>query len=239
MLNRLRKLVVKTALPLPVTARHVEYSAIASADDDAVAPSDALIDVALKCVSRTRQISMHAVTARMTGPPFYPEVWPGEHYRLLAGVSAQIEPKTVVEIGTATGLSALAILQTLSPGAALHTFDIIPWEQFPDTCLRGEDFADGRLQQWIGDVGNAEVMRQHAELFARADFIFIDGPKDGVFEQKLLDQFSSMNLPQHPLLLLDDIRVWNMLAIWRRIRRPKLDLTSFGHWSGTGLVSWV
>lgn len=38
--------------------------------------------------------------------------------------------------------------------------------------------------------------------------------------------------------LFDDIRVWNMLAIWRGIRRPKLDLTSFGHWSGTGLVDY-
>ncbi len=38
--------------------------------------------------------------------------------------------------------------------------------------------------------------------------------------------------------MFDDIRVWNMLEIWRGIRRPKLDLTSFGHWSGTGLVDY-
>jgi hypothetical protein len=30
-----------------------------------------------------------------------------------------------------------------------------------------------------------------------------------------------------------------MLAIWRRIRRPKLDFTSFGHFTGTGLVLWA
>jgi hypothetical protein len=31
----------------------------------------------------------------------------------------------------------------------------------------------------------------------------------------------------------------NMIGIWRGIRHPKLDLTSFGHWSGTGLVEWI
>ena len=28
------------------------------------------------------------------------------------------------------------------------------------------------------------------------------------------------------------------LRIWRAIARPKLDVTSFGHWTGTGLVEW-
>jgi hypothetical protein len=27
-----------------------------------------------------------------------------------------------------------------------------------------------------------------------------------------------------------------MVNLWRRIDSPKIDLTSFGHWSGTGLV---
>jgi len=39
-------------------------------------------------------------------------------------------------------------------------------------------------------------------------------------------------------VLFDDIRLWNMLDIWRSIDFPKLDLTSFGHWSGTGVVQW-
>ena len=71
-----------------------------------------------------------------------------------------------------------------------------------------------------------------------ADIIFVDGPKDGRFEQVFLDRLAELHLPKCPLLILDDIRLWNMLAIWRDIRRPKLDLTSFGHWSGTGIVEW-
>ena len=41
-----------------------------------------------------------------------------------------------------------------------------------------------------------------------------------------------------PIGVFDDIRQWTMLAIWRAVQRPKLDLTSFGHWSGTGLIDW-
>lgn len=36
--------------------------------------------------------------------------------------------------------------------------------------------------------------------------------------------------------MLDDIRFLNMWRLWRSIRSPKLDATSFGHWSGSGLV---
>jgi hypothetical protein len=39
--------------------------------------------------------------------------------------------------------------------------------------------------------------------------------------------------------MFDDIRFWNMLRIWRNVAAPKLDITSFGHWSGTGLVDWA
>lgn len=237
MFQRIRKLFKQNAPALPFAAHHIEYSAIVSADDDALAP-DALIKLSLKAVDRARFISMKPVAARMSQSPFYPEVWPGEHYKLLAGLVAELAPKVVIEIGTATGLSALAMLQTLPSGSSLHTLDIVPWNKFPDTALRDEDFKDGRLRQIIGDVGSMEVLGKHSELFRQAEFIFVDGPKDGVFEQKFLDNLARLNLTHHPVLLFDDIRVWNMLAIWRRVQKPKLDLTSFGHWSGTGLVLW-
>jgi len=38
------------------------------------------------------------------------------------------------------------------------------------------------------------------------------------------------------LVVLDDIRFESEIMNWRRIQSPKLDLTSFGHFSGSGLV---
>lgn len=228
-----------TAPEMPVRARHVERSLIASVDDDPAKPSERLLDLALQAASRARSVSMSTVVARMTQPPYYPDVWPGEHYKLLAGLVAVCQPKVVIEIGTATGSSALAMRQSLPVGARLITFDITPWDAFPDTCLRMADFDDGSLSQIIGDVSDPRVMHQHEGLFRAADVIFADGPKDGVFERVFLDRLMELGLSRRPLLVLDDIRLWNMLAIWREIRQPKLDVTSFGHWSGTGFVDWT
>src|ERR1039458_3982509 len=99
MFNPLRKIFRQYARPLPLIARHIEYSAIMSADDDPSPASDDLIELALKIANRARSISVKSICERMTAPPYYQEVWPGEHYRLLAGLVAEIAPKTVVEIG--------------------------------------------------------------------------------------------------------------------------------------------
>jgi hypothetical protein len=88
----------------------------------------------------------------------------------------------------------------------------------------------------IGDLSDAAVFELHRSQIQQTELLFVDGPKDGVFERKLLQQLESVVFHKPLLLVIDDIRFWNMLAIWQDIARPKLDLTSFGHWSGTGLV---
>jgi predicted O-methyltransferase YrrM len=226
-------------IALPVQAAHAELSVIASAVDDTGPPSRRLLDVAMRAVSQARQISLASVKGRTHGAPNYLEVWPGEHYKLLAGIVAACRPKLVLEIGTATGLSALAMRSAMPEGGRIVTFDLVPWHRFADTCFLERDFADGSLEQILGDLSEDSVFQQHAELFQSADFIFVDGPKDGKFERELLQLLAGIGLPRAPLVMLDDIRVWNMLATWREIGLPKLDLTSFGHWSGTGLIDWL
>ncbi|WP_341884141.1 hypothetical protein [Synechococcus sp. UW140] len=52
-----------------------------------------------------------------------------------------------------------------------------------------------------------------------------------------LSLLAAAKLSQQPRwLLLDDIHLLPMVECWRSISSPKLDLTSFGHWSGTGIV---
>lgn len=219
-------------------ARHAEPSAVFSADDDPGRPTDALIALALRAADRARTVSLAGVSARLPGPPYYPDVWPGEHYRLLAALVAELAPRAVVEVGTAAGLSALALLHALPADATLTTFDVVPWERVPRPALRPADFADGRLRQVVGDPADPRVLAAHAPAFRAADLIFVDGPKDGAFEPALLAALEALGLPLRPLVVFDDIRLPPMLGVWRGIARPKLDLTSFGHWSGTGLVRW-
>jgi len=37
-------------------------------------------------------------------------------------------------------------------------------------------------------------------------------------------------------LFLDDIQFLSEILLWRSIQSPKVDLTSFGHFTGSGLV---
>jgi hypothetical protein len=165
-------------------------------------------------------------------------VWPGEHYRLLAGIVALLQPRTVVEIGTEKGISALCLKQGLPAPGELVTFDVVPWNAVRGTCLTPADFADGRLKQVLADLADAAAFRAHAPLLSRARFLFVDGPKDGRFEPAFAAHLDGLAFEAPPWVLFDDIRDLNMLQFWRDIRHPKLDLSSFGHWTGTGLVRW-
>jgi predicted O-methyltransferase YrrM len=135
-------------------------------------------------------------------------------------------------------LSALALKERLKDRGRVVSFDLMPWHALKQTALRPEDFEDGRLEQIVADITYPEGAKRHRALFASADLIFVDAAKDGAMESRLLRIFESIEFERAPIIVFDDIRLWNMLDVWRSILRPKLDLTSFGHWSGTGLVDW-
>ena len=188
----------------------------------------------------SRKVDVSSLAPRVPSGTRYAEVWPGEHYKLLAGLVKSLGAKSVVEIGTATGLSAPTLLLELPKGGRVTTFDVVPWPKYVDgTVLKETDFADGRLVQVLDDLQDPSVVARHRELLEGADFIFIDAAKDGVMEQRFIDNLKPLAYRNAPIVMFDDIRVWNMLRIWRELDRPKLDLTSFGHWSGTGLVDWA
>jgi predicted O-methyltransferase YrrM len=202
-------------------------------------PSDYLIDLALRGAQEAWKSELPDLSGRVAADGNdFTRVWPGEHYRLLAALVKLLQPKRVVEIGTFRGLSALALKKFLPAAARITTFDVVPWNSFSDTCLQPEDFEDDRLRQQLGDLSEAAVFESHRGLIQETELLFVDGPKDGVFERKLLQQLETVDFRKPLLVVMDDIRFWNMLAIWQDIARPKLDLTSFGHWSGTGLVEW-
>jgi predicted O-methyltransferase YrrM len=216
--------------------RHAEVSGVLSLDDEPFGPSERLLDLTTRLIPRCRKITLPLLTER--GAPAYVHTWPGEHYRLLVALLEELGPRTVVEIGTFTGHSLLAMLPALPAGSRLVTFDIVPWDTIAGSVLRREDFAPGRVEQVVADLSDLDVARQHAELLRATDLIFMDAAKDGSLERRLIANFETVGVKPGATLVLDDIRVWNMLATWRCIAHPKLDLTSFGHFCGTGLIDW-
>jgi len=227
---------VKFVLPNPRPG-YGEYSMIYDTLNTSGKPSDYLIDLALRAAQGARQTQLPELSRRVDAASndFTP-VWPGEHYRLLAALVKILQPKRVLEIGTFRGLSALALKQFLPADGKITTFDVVRWDSVEDTSLQAQDFENGRLRQQIGDLSDPAVFESHRALIEETELLFMDGPKDGIFERKFLQQLETIHFQKPLLVVLDDIRFWNMLAIWHEIPNPKLDLTSFGHWSGTGLV---
>jgi predicted O-methyltransferase YrrM len=239
MKKSLKKVIEKFALP-KVGARHQEMSAIYSADDEVFHPSERLLRLSEQVIPIARQLDFSDVRNRVAqGDGRLLDVWPGEHYRLLGALVQVLRPATIIEIGTARGMSALSMMNQMPEGSRLYTFDIVPWNQYdPTSYLSASDFEKGRIVQYTDDLSDQTGFFKHKELLASADLIFVDAAKDGYQEQRFIDNFSSIRLKQDVLVVFDDIRLVNMLRIWRELKRPKLDITSFGHWSGTGLVDW-
>jgi predicted O-methyltransferase YrrM len=188
------------------------------------------------CRAAAREVDFSDLAARPNCKRWL-TVWPGEHYKLLAGLVKVLRPRVAIEIGTAEGLSALAMKKYLPEGGKVVTFDIVPWDGISDTMLTREDFGGG-LEQRLGDLADDATFEKNRAVMEQAEFLFIDGPKDNNFEWVLLEKLRSVKFRKAPIVVFDDTRLFSMLKFWRELPYPKLDLTSFGHCSGTGLVRW-
>lgn len=236
-LNMLKPKLLKQLLPKPLKAEQVEVSMVASMHDEPAVPTTWLLDVCLRAVEEARMAKMDDVSQRIKEGPDYPGIWPGEHYRLLAGFVKHLKPEVVVEIGTFRGIGTLALAKYLPGTGMIATFDPVSWDRVPTTALRQSDFSD-RFVQFNDDLADMRVVEKHRSLLGSADLLFIDAAKDGVMERQFIKNLKAVGLKANTVVIFDDIRLWNMLDIWRSIDFPKLDLTSFGHWSGTGVVQW-
>lgn len=212
--------------------RHFEPSLICSADDTS-GPNQYLLDLILPSIEIGWRERITDIDLIKSDGKFF-NVFPGEHYRLLKAITKILDPKIAIEIGTYTGMGTVAISQGLSKGC-LYTFDIFPWNSMESHL--NADLVDGkRIIQHVADLSKDGEFNKYQELFDRVDLIFLDAPKDGVFEYKILDLIQNLQHKDNRILIMDDIRFVNMIDLWRKIDSPKLDITSFGHWSGTGLV---
>lgn len=241
------KFYVSPLLPIKFECRHMELTLLHSIDTP-YEPSAHLIEQAFAAARlvpglRLRQIDERLEAkrdlpdiAKMRQGGFDANIWPGEHYRLLAALVCTTRAKRVIEIGTYWGMGALAMAEKLSDGGQVISYDVIPWDAFPETLLCEEDFSSQRILQVVGDLQQAEFFRSQRQRFEEADLIFMDAAKDGVMERTFLKHFYGCKFRNRPLLVIDDIRLWNMLDIWAGIELPKIDLSGFGHYTGTGLV---
>ena len=163
--------------------------------------------------------------------------WPGEHYRMLvarlrSGAMAIRSPSWNRHLCRSLGVVNARVERRRARTQRSTSF---PWCSFPFSVLRHHDFGL-RLEQRLGDLADPAVFAANADVLADADIVFVDAAKDGVFEYRFLPRLLGFRPGGHSSWCSNDVRVLPMVNPWRSLPLPKLDIASFGHWSGTGLI---
>jgi len=144
-----------------------------------------------------------------------------EHYKLLGYFSNLSSNETFLDIGTNRGLSALAL--SINPTNKIFSFDLENYRQISYVPENVEFILD-----WI-------TMPKYKQIVLDSSFIFLDTLHDGVFEHQFYHYLRSIGWKG--ILMLDDIKLnIPMKEFWNVIEERKIDVSEFGHITGTGLV---
>ncbi len=113
------------------------------------------------------------------------------------------KPKRILEIGTAVGLSGVAMLQTL-PNAKLTTIELEE-ERYEEAKRNFADFGvETRVNAYLGDAGEILAM-----MDGQFDFVFLDGPK-AQYEKYLFDLKRLMQ--KGAVLFSDDVLLYGWVS---------------------------
>ena len=145
-------------------------------------------------------------------------------YRLYAWLSKQFNNTTILDVGTRTGGSALAL--SYNPTNQVRSYDLIE---------QGASSIEKENITWnIGDF-----MQDEEIDWDNVSIVMIDvDPHDGSQERVMMDWLREKGWKG--LLLHDDIGPgWpDIQLMWDEIPEPKIDVTEIAHMSGTGLVNF-
>ena len=146
-------------------------------------------------------------------------------YRLYAWLSTQFNNTTILDVGTRTGGSALALSYN-------ETNKVMSYDLQEQGASSG--ISKSNVQFNIKDFREDDTLD-----FDNISIIMLDvDPHDGVQEEEMFEWLEEKGWKG--LVLLDDIGPqWPEIEdFWNRITYPKLNVTEVGHMSGTGLVNF-
>ena len=146
-------------------------------------------------------------------------------YRLYAWLSTKFNNTTILDVGTRTGGSALAL--SYNDKNKVISYDLV--EQGASSGIK-KDNVEFKIQDF----------REDDTLdYDNISIIMIDvDPHDGTAEEEMFEYLEEKGWKG--LVLLDDIGPqWPEIEdFWNRITFPKINVTEIGHMSGTGLVNF-
>jgi predicted O-methyltransferase YrrM len=155
-----------------------------------------------------------------------------EHYRLLAYFSACFSDTTIIDIGTHRGSSALAL--SYNPNNTIYSFDIV--DNVANAAIRRRE----NIRFLYDNLFDPTVRDTFAQIILNSSFIFLDvDPHNGEMEFEFYTW-----LKEHKyagFVICDDIWYFKPMRdnFWYKTDpKHRYDLTDFGHWSGTGIISF-
>jgi hypothetical protein len=154
-----------------------------------------------------------------------------QHYRLLSYLSTQFNNCNIFDIGTHRGHSAIAL--AYNPSNTIYSFDIMD-KIFPK-------YRAIRNIKFVYDNLFAEEGREKwRDIILTCPFIFLDvDPHNGTMEIDMIAWLKEIGYSG--LIVCDDIWYFKEMRdnFWHKIEpQYKYDITSVGHFSGTGIVSF-
>lgn len=143
------------------------------------------------------------------------------HYRLFSHISLKNDNITILEIGTFMGCSALAFgINRTNTVYSFNIYNQLDLNNVPEN-----------INFVIDDI----LKEEYVDLILKSKYIMLDTFHDGTFERMFLNHLNKIEYKG--FLLLDDIHLNDeMKLFWSEINLKKFDITSIGHYSGTGLV---
>jgi len=147
-----------------------------------------------------------------------------EHYRLLSQLSWQFPPNTtLIDIGTSCGYSAVALSH--NPDINVVSYNIQDDIGTQVCSAKNKSNIELRIKNCIDDI----------DLLIKAPLIMLDTAHTGDFETDVINALMKNNYKG--LVLCDDIYLnREMVAFWNWVPLKKIDVSEFGHWSGTGII---
>jgi hypothetical protein len=154
-----------------------------------------------------------------------------QEYHLYSYLSTFFSNTVILDIGTFTGRSAVALSHNLSN--KVLSYDIMNYINNPSHCIYTKSNIEFHIKDVINDLT--------PEFIKNVKIIIIDIDHFETIESKILQKLRDIKFSG--IILLDDITkhpdpiiLYHMYKLWTNIPEEKYDITKYGHWSGTGLI---
>lgn len=97
------------------------------------------------------------------------------------------------------------------------------------------------LEKSLGEAArfiaiNPATERVNVQAIQDASLIHVAAAPEGALGHPYFDGLRDVRWNNHPVAVFDGTRRWNMLGFWRDLPHPKLDVTSFASWDGSGIA---